>query len=186
MIHLSALQSLFASPLVLAAEGGFDPFKLTFAGGALWTWVIFLLSLIPIWKMVMGPVTRALLERDELAKRAITQAEKASSEAEAARAEVEVRLGEARAEAQKLLTQARERAEARERELVDAAKAEAAALLENARSQIRAEQEKAVAAIRTEVVELSLSAASKVLDRNVGSDDDRRLVTELVGGGTSA
>lgn len=177
----------FTALLPLVAEGGFNPFELTFAGGALWTWIIFLLALWPIWTMVMGPVTRALLDRDEQAKRAITLAEKASADAEAARAEVEVRLGEARAEAQKLLTQARERAETRERELVDAAKSEAATLLDNARSQIRAEQEKAVAAIRAEVVELSLNAATKVLERNVGSEDDRRLVSDLVaGGGASA
>ncbi|MEO0651958.1 MAG: F0F1 ATP synthase subunit B [Planctomycetota bacterium] len=174
---------MFASltPVLALAEGGFDPFDPTLGGGALWTWIIFLLSLFPIWIMVMGPVTRALLERDDLAKRAITQAEKASADAEAARAEVEVRLGEARNEAQKLLAQARERAEARERELVDAAKAEAQTLLENARSQIRAEQEKALAAIRGEVVELSLGAATKVLGRKVDADDDRRLVQEFVG-----
>lgn len=172
----------FTAIPLLAAEGGFDPFAPNFVGGALWTWIIFLLALVPIWKMVMGPVTRALLERDELAKRAITQAEKASADAEAARAEIEVKLGEARNEAQKLLNQARERAEIREREVIESAKSEAQALLESARSQIRAEQEKALAAIRAEVVELSIDAASKVLGRNVGSDDDRRFVEELVAG----
>jgi F-type H+-transporting ATPase subunit b len=178
---LSPLTSLLA-----LAEGGFDPFDPTLGGGALWTWIIFLLSLIPIWIMVMRPVTSALLERDDQAKRAITQAEKASAAAEAARAEVEVRLGEARNEAQKLLTQARERAESRERELIEAAKAEATALLEGARSQIRAEQDKALSAIRAQVVELSMEAAGKVLGRNVNSDDDRRLVQELVSGGRRA
>ena len=33
---------------------------------------------------------------------------------------------------------------------------------------------------RGEVVELSMKAATEVLGRNVGSEDDRRLVTELV------
>ncbi|MHC4893891.1 MAG: F0F1 ATP synthase subunit B [Planctomycetota bacterium] len=169
--------------ILFLAEGGFDPFKPTFVGSALWTWIIFLGALLPIWKMVMGPITSALLERDELAKRAITQAEKASADAEAARAEVEVKLGEARNLAQQIVNEARERGDAQKREIVESAKAEAHNLIESARAQIKAEQDKALATIRAEVVDLSLDAATKVLGRNVGSDDDRRLVQELVGSG---
>ena len=47
-------------------------------------------------------------------------------------------------------------------------------------TEMQAEQEKALAAIRGEVVDLSLNAASQVLGRRVDSDDDRRLVQELV------
>lgn len=161
-------------------EGGFDPFDLAAGGNLLWTWVIFLVALPFIWKIVMGPVTNALERRDEHAAHAIAAAEKASAEAEKARADVEVALGEAQAEAAKLLAEARQRAEAREHEIVEAAKQEAAGMVEAARKAIGAEQEKAISAIRNEVVELSLTAASKVLERNVGSEDDRRLVSELV------
>ena len=172
---------------VAAAEGGgFNPLDPSGLGGLLWTLIIFVLALVPIWKFVMGPVTRALEERDECANRAIEAAQKASTEAEAARAEVEVKLGEARAEAAKLLAEARDRAEVREREIIGAAKQEASNLVESARSAIQAEQEKALAAIRSEVVELSLSAASQVLGRRVGSEDDRRLAAEMVGAAATA
>jgi F-type H+-transporting ATPase subunit b len=66
--------------------------------------------------------------------------------------------------------------------MVEAAKAEAAELLDGARRAIRVEQDKAIAAIRGEVVELSLRAASKVLDRNVGSEDDRRIASQVLAG----
>jgi len=168
--------------LFLAAEGGFNPLSLDGGGGAFWTWLIFLLALVPIWKMVMGPITRALYERDDRINELKTRAEQASEAAESAKSEVEVKLGEARAEAQKILQAARERGEVREREIVDKAKEEANALLEAASAQIRAEKDKALAAIRAEVVDLSLGAASKVLERNVTSEDDRRLVESLVAG----
>ncbi len=169
------------SPLaVAAAEGGFDPFAPAGFGGILWTWVIFLVALPFIWKFVMGPISRALHERDEHVAKAIAAAEKASSEAESARAEVEIKLGEAQADAAKLLAEARERAEVREREILDKAKQEATGMVESARAAIRAEQDKALAAIRNEVVDLSLHAASRVLERNVGSEDDRKFVNELV------
>ncbi len=168
------------TPLALAETGGFNPLDPAGGGGLLWTFIIFGVALVPIWKVVMGPIVRALLVRDEGVTRAMAAAEKASREAEAARAQVEVKLGEAHAEAAKLLATARERAEERERELVEAAKQEAAAIIDSAREAIRAEQDKALSAIRKEVVDLSLGAAERVLLRSVDSTDNRRLVDGLV------
>lgn len=167
-------------PILALAEGGFNPVDPSGGGGLLWTLVIFGVALPFMWKVVMGPIATALEERDEQASRAIALAEKASADAEKARAEVEVKLGEARAEAAQLLGDARDRATSREKEIVDAANSEARAMVEAARRTIRAEQEKAIAAIRDEVVDLSMSAASKVLERNVGSEDDRNLVAGMV------
>ncbi len=151
------------------------------AGNFIWTLAIFLVALIPMWKMVFSKIAKALEERDAKASEAIVAAEKASEAAEKARAEVEVRLGEAQAEAARMLSGAKERAEVRERDIVDNAKKEADAMIEAARTTIEAEKDKALTAIRTEVVDLSINAASKVLGRNVGTEDDRRLVEELVG-----
>lgn len=177
------------SALALASEGGFNPLDLSGIGGYFWTLIIFALAAVPMWKMVFGPVTSAMLERDEKAKAAILIAEQAGRDAESAKAAAEVAAGEAQAEATKLLSAARERAETRERDIIDNAKREADAMIESARKSIQVEQDKAIMAIRNEVVDLSLNAASKVLGRNVGSEDDRKLVAELVasqaGGATS-
>ena len=54
-------------------------------------------------------------------------------------------------------------------------------MLEAAQRSIQAEQDKAIAAIREEVVDLSMAGATAVLGRNVGGDDDRRMVSEMVG-----
>lgn len=169
--------------LSMSSEGGgFNPLDMALGGNVLWTWVIFLVALPFIWRIVMGPVTNALEERDQHAARAIAAAEKASAEAEKARADVEIALGQAQAEAVKLMGEARQRAEVREHEIVDAAKQEAAGMVESARKAIRAEQDKAISAIRAEVVDLAMNAAGQVLERNVDHEDDRRLVSELVRG----
>jgi len=170
-----------ATLALAAAEGGFNPLDVADGGGFLWTLIIFLVAAPFIWTVVMGPVTRALEERDGKASKAIAEAQKASSDAERARAEVEAALAEARVSAARLIADARERAKVREGELVEAAKAEAAALVEGARRTIQAEQQKAIAAIREEVVDLAIAGAGKVLGRNVGGEDDRRLVADLVG-----
>jgi len=170
-------------PFAVLAEGkGFNPLDVSGIGGFLWTLVIFAAALPFMWKVVFSKVTAALTERDAKASEAIVLAQRASEEAAAARAAVEARLSDANAQAQKLVSEAKERAELREREIVEQAKREADQMLGAARAAIEVEKDKALAAIRGEVVNLSLSAATKVLGRNVGSADDRRLVEELVAG----
>lgn len=169
--------------LIASAEGGgFNPLDVGSGGMYFWTVIIFGAAIVPMWMLVFSKIAKAAVDRDSRASEAIVAAERASQEAEKARAEVEVRLGEAQAEAAKLISAAKERAEVRERDIIDNAKKEADAMIEAARSTIVAEKDKALAAIRGEVVELSMHAASKVLGRNVGSEDDRRLVEQLVGG----
>jgi F-type H+-transporting ATPase subunit b len=166
--------------LVPAEGGGFNPLDFTQIGIMIWTWIIFLAALPFIWKVVMGPISRSMLARDERAVSAIAAAEAAKAEAEKARVAVESSLAEARLEAVKTVEAARARAETRERELLSEAKAASDKLLEQARTEIRSEQAKAVAQIRAQVVEISLAAAGKVLERKVDAADDRRLVEQLV------
>jgi F-type H+-transporting ATPase subunit b len=170
---------MIASLIPVASEGGFNPLDVQ-GGTFIWTLVIFAIALPFMWKFVFGPITAALYARDVQASEAALAAEKAREEAAKSAAKVEVALGDAQAEAARHLATARERAEARENDIVDKAKREATAMIDSARTQIQAEQEKALATIRAEVVELSLSAASKIIGRRVDSEDDRRLVTDLV------
>ena len=166
--------------LLFEPEGGFNPLDLSQGGGLFWTVVIFAVALVPIWKMVMGPITRGMEARDEKVTQAIQAAEKASRDAEASRQAVEAKLREAQAEAGKLVDAARARAEAVERQLKDDAAKQATAMIERARSEIQNEQAKALSAIRREVVDVTLSAAAQVVKRKIDAADDRRLVEELV------
>jgi F-type H+-transporting ATPase subunit b len=176
----------FASMLAVAEEGaGFNPLDLSQGGGLFWTFVIFLIALVPIWKMVMGPITKALEARDERANAAVAAAAQASKDAESAKVAVESKLAEAQAEAARLVDAARGRAEAVEKQLKDDAVKQANALIERARTEIKGEQDKALAAIRREVVDVTMAAAEKVIRRKVDSADDKRLVEELVSAATT-
>ncbi len=165
----------------VAEGGGLNPFNPTGFGGILWTWIIFLVGLPLMWKVVMGPITHALEARDEQAAAAIKAAEKAREETARAKAEVEGKVAEARAESARMIADARERASAVEKQIVDEANLKAQRAAEAAAAAIAAERDKAIAAIRDEVVDLSIRGARAVLDRNVGGDDDRRLVSDMVG-----
>ena len=67
-------------------------------------------------------------------------------------------------------------------ELVSKGRAEQEELLVRARREIGLERDKAVVELRREAVELSIAAASKVLERNLDNATDRRLVADFLQG----
>jgi F-type H+-transporting ATPase subunit b len=168
--------------LLSEGEGGFNPLDLHLGGAAFWTWVIFLVALPFMWKVVFGPITKALIARDRKAEDAIARAEEARVGAERARSETEAELARARAETVALVKEARDRAERQGRELIDSARAEAQRSLEKARNEIQAEKSRALSEIRDEVVNLSIQAASRILKRDVDDDTHRSFVKDLLGG----
>ena len=53
-------------------------------------------------------------------------------------------------------------------------------LLERARREIAEERDQAIQALRREAVELSIAAASRVVEENLDSEANRRLVTDYL------
>ena len=64
--------------------------------------------------------------------------------------------------------------------LLAKAREEYDALLNRARKDIDAEKEKAILALRREAVELSIAAASRVIEANLDTDANRKLVADFL------
>ncbi|MCI0589431.1 MAG: F0F1 ATP synthase subunit B [Planctomycetes bacterium] len=172
---------LFSCALSLASEGGkFDPVNPATWPNAIWTWVIFLVSLPLMWKFVFGPIVRALEARDERGRKAAADAEAARDEARKAEAAVQSKLAEAGAEVASILARGREQAERLGKELLDKAEADALRRKERALAEIEAARARALEEIRGEVVDLSLLAASEVIGRSLEGPDQRRLVADAI------
>ena len=172
--------NMIATLAALPAEGGgFNPFE--FAEGALfWTLVIFVLSLLPMWKLVFGPITKALAERDQAVVDAAKAADEARAQAESAVAQARDEREQARAEAKTMVQEATARAERQAQEAQKNAKAEAERLLAKAREDIEAEKRRALIEIRQEVVDLTIRSTGQLLHTNVDDDAHRQMVTRFV------
>jgi F-type H+-transporting ATPase subunit b len=170
------------APLV-SEGGGFNPIEFSHWANFLWTVVIFLVALPFMWKIVWGPMARALEARDHDAERAVQSAEAAKAAAEKAQAEVERRLADAQKESTRVLAEARALGEAQGRDALVQAQAQAQQTLDRAKAEIEREKARALSEIRESVVDLSLDAASKVVGRALTDDDQRRFVREFVAGG---
>jgi F-type H+-transporting ATPase subunit b len=154
---------------------------LEFMGGAtLWTWLAFLLALPLMWKLVYGPITKALEDRDKKVDDAIAAAETARKAAEDQVAAAKVELDKARTEARGMVEQALARAERQGQEALKVAEEKAKAQLTRASEQIAAEKHAALQEIRAHVVELSIAAAGALLKKKVDDASSKQLVADFV------
>ena len=168
---------VFAS--TAAAEEGGGPFTIN-PGLTIWTLVIFALLLVILAKTAWPAIMKAVEEREKRIKQHLDDAAKANAEAQRLLAEYQAQLASARAEAQDAVAQGRQAGEKVREEMVAKGRGEQEELLERARREIALERDRALAELRREVVELSIAAASKVIEKNLDSEADRKLVQDYL------
>jgi F-type H+-transporting ATPase subunit b len=152
-------------------------------GGLLaWTVLTFLLLLGVLKKVAWGPIIDALETRENEIKDALNAAEKAREEAERVSSDYEESIRKAQAEAQQIISDGKAAGEKVKADIETAAQAKADEMLEKAKTQINAERETAINDIKAVAVEISLAAATKVISKNLDSDDNRKLVDEALEG----
>ena len=166
-----------------AHEGGWMEKWLSFDPGLfMWTIVTFFIVLAILKWKAWGPLMEALDKREEDIRNALSSAEKAKEEAGKVAEDYEEMIRKAQAEAQKIVVESKVSGEKVREKIKITAEKEAGDILEKAQNQIQAEKEKAVQEIRSSIVEFSLQAASKVIEKNVDSEDNRRLIKDTVAG----
>jgi F-type H+-transporting ATPase subunit b len=177
------LASNFVPILAPLAEGDPRPLNalLDFAPGAMiWTFVAFGLGLTVMWKFVYGPISRALEDRDKKVEDAIVAADVARKEAESQMARAKAELEKAQADGKRMVEQAMARAERQAAEAVRAADERAKAELQKARDTIAAEKRQALQEIRALAVDLTISAAGRLLQQEIDAGKNRPLVQQFV------
>jgi F-type H+-transporting ATPase subunit b len=161
--------------------GGHVPSPFDINGGVIiWTVVIFVILLGVLWRLGYPSLLRMVEERERRIQKLLDEAEKANAEAQRILEEHKKQIAAARTEAQDILAKAKTVAQKEREALLAKAREEYEALLARARKDIEAEKEKAIQALRREAVELSIAAASRVIEANLDTDANRRLVTEFL------
>jgi F-type H+-transporting ATPase subunit b len=169
MLHLMLLQEEHASG-PLTVEGGL----------MFWTIVVFLLLLAILKKFAWPAVLGAVEAREKALEEQLAEAERNRAEAAKLLAEHKKLVGDARAQAGAILAEARTAADKERAVALEKTKEEQAELLERARREIAAERDRAITDLRREAVDISLAAASKLIGERLGSDTDRKLVTDYL------
>jgi len=167
--------------LVQEEAGGHvaSPFDIN-GGVIIWTVVIFVILLALLWRWGYPALLRMVEERERRIQKQLEDAERANAEAQRLLEEHKKQIAAARNEAQDILAKAKAVSEKERATLLAKAREEYDALLNRARKDIDAEKEKAIQALRREAVELSIAAASRVIEANLDTEANRKLVTEFL------
>ncbi len=146
----------------------------------IWTVLTFLVLLTLLAKFAWRPLLEALEVRQQGIRKALDDAQAAKQELERLEQESTQIIRKARAEAEALMTQTRADADRLREEMRQKAKAEAEGIMRNAERQIQLETGRAIQQIRAEAVDLSVSIASKILQRNITKEDNERLIADAL------
>jgi F-type H+-transporting ATPase subunit b len=175
---MPALLWLLQEPAGEAAHE-FTPFSIN-TGMMFWTLIIFGALVVVLWRFGWPALLRTVEEREARIAKQLAEAEQANAEAARLLEEHRAALAKARSEAQEVLAGAKAVAQKEREQLLAKTREEQEHLLERARREIEGEKEKAILALRREAVDLSIAAASKLVEANLDSDTNRRLVLDYL------
>jgi F-type H+-transporting ATPase subunit b len=179
-IIIAAL-SVAAFP-VAAQEAAAPPASVLSPSGGLmvWTLVIFVVLMIVLTRFAFKPLTAAVEARERALQDAIDAARRDREEAAKLLAEQQRQIEEARNEAQRYIAEGRQAGEKMRADMLEHTRQEQQQLLERARQEISAERDRAIADLRREAVDLALLGASKVIEKNLDDQTNRRLVESFL------
>jgi F-type H+-transporting ATPase subunit b len=149
-------------------------------GVMLWTFIVFAITLIVLWKVAFPRIAEALDKRQRMIEDSIDQAEKTKREADELLREYRERLSDARGQADEIVARARNTASAHEAESQAEARAKREEMMDQTRRDIEAETRRAIQQIRAEVADLTVLATEKVTRKTLDSSDQKRLVDEAL------
>ena len=145
-----------------------------------WTLVIFGI-LYWILKRYAWPVILSAVEaREKALADALEGAKKDRDEAARILAEHRAQIEAARDDAQKFIADARILSEKSRADMLERTRTEQQELLERAKRDIVGERDKAIAQLRKEAVDLAIAGASKVIEENLDTDKNRKVVESFL------
>jgi F-type H+-transporting ATPase subunit b len=166
--------------LLLAQEGGGEATRLVLPElDELIFGAIAFFALLALLSRVAFPALRkGLQQREQAIRSELERAEQARLESEQKREQYEQQLADARNEADRIIREASEAAEGVRRERVARAEEEARQVIEKARQDAEQEKHRAFADLQRMVADISIEAATRVLNKELSDPTAQRQLVE--------
>lgn len=143
-----------------------------------WQTILFLVLVFILKKYAWGPILSSVEDREDGIRTAIDEAKAAKEEMAQLKSNNEELLKQARIEREEMLKEARETKAQIVGEASSAAKAEADKIMNQAKEAIESEKQKAMVDIKNQVAELSIEVAGLILKENLSSDASQTALAE--------
>jgi len=149
-------------------------------GLIIWTLVSFFILLILLKKVAFPPILQGMKKREETIKQQLDEAQKTKKEAETLMEDYKRQLAEARSEAQKIINEGKGLGESMRKEILQKAQEESNQIVKRAQEEIELQKQKALMELQEKIADLSIMAASKVINKSLNVEDHRRLVEDYI------
>ena len=160
-------------------EGGLGPFAVN-PGLIIWTWAVFITLFFLLKKFAWPAILSATEAREKKIADQLAETEKMNAEAASRLEEHKKLLAGSKEEAQTILSDARSLASKERDQILAKAREEQEGILVRAKREIEAERDRAVTQLRKEAVELSLAAASKLIEQKLDDEANRKIVGDYL------
>ncbi len=145
-----------------------------------WTLVIFLILFAILGKLVFPKILAAVEAREKALEDAIEGAKRDREEASRLLAEQQRQIEAARGDAQKLIVEGRQIGEKLRADMIEETQQQQQAMLDRARREIETEKQRAISEMRREAIELAIAGASKVIEKNLDDQSNRKIVESFL------
>jgi F-type H+-transporting ATPase subunit b len=145
-----------------------------------WGSVSFVVLFVLMAKFAFPAVQKAMDARTERIRSSLDDAERVRGEAETILEDYQRQLADARNESNRIIEEARQAADQLRTDLMAQAQADAADLRQKTMDDLRAAQERTLADLKVKVAEIAITAAEKVIERNLDRDTQMALVESYI------
>jgi F-type H+-transporting ATPase subunit b len=149
-------------------------------GLMVWTLITFTIAVYILVRFAFGPIQRLLDERRQTVQDSMDVAEETRAEAHRLLEEYKTTLAKVRSEAEEILERSRTTGEHAKAEIMAEAKAQSERVLSQAHEQIERDMRAAVRELKGQIAELTALATEKVAAGSLTAADQKRLIDEAL------
>ncbi|HKH88045.1 MAG TPA: F0F1 ATP synthase subunit B [Acidimicrobiales bacterium] len=140
----------------------------------------FLIVFLLMWKFAFPSVKKGMDARTERIRESLSLAEQAKTDAQSVLDEYQSQMADAKNEANRIIDEARQTAEALRRDLMGRAEADANEVRARATADIEAAKNRALDELKSQLTDLTISLAEKVVKGNIDRASNARLIDEYI------
>jgi F-type H+-transporting ATPase subunit b len=146
----------------------------------IWTVISFFILLFFLRRFTYKPLLGMMQKREATIRESIEEAKRTRESAEELHEQYRKLIVEARDEAKKIIDEGKSLGEKARKEMVTRATEESDRVITRAQEEISLEKERALSELRERIADLSIMAASKVIEKSLSKEDHIRLLEQYV------
>lgn len=176
-LKLALLLLLSITSPLAAQEGGLLEVN---TGLMVWTVLIFLIVLLVLYRFAYPQILGAVEAREARIEELLAAAQRDREEAQRLMEEQRQKQEELRTQVQEMVAEGRAAGERMREDIIAEARREQQSILERARRDIEQQTEAALAELRAQTVDLTIAAASKLVEKDLDEEGNRRFVRDYL------